>query len=70
MALQAFKMTLVITVTDRQRRRRLPDHLPGRPVARLRRWAARFDRPRFVERIRATVTDAHARGRASRTATA
>ncbi len=30
----------------------------------LRRWASRFDRPRFEERIRTIVADAHARGRA------
>lgn len=42
---QALKVSMVAVVSDRPRWRRLlprpPDHLPGRPVQRLRRWAAR-----------------------------
>lgn len=42
---QAFKLNVTAVLSQRQRRRlpplpRPPDHLPGRPVFRLRRWAA------------------------------
>ena len=38
----AFRMNVTAVVSQRQRRRlpAMPDHLPGRPVFRLRRWAA------------------------------
>lgn len=42
---QAFKLNVTAVISQRQRCRlpalpRAPDHLPGRPVFRLRRWAA------------------------------
>lgn len=38
----AFRLNVTAVVSQRQRRRlpAMPDHLPGRPVMRLRRWAA------------------------------
>ena len=38
----AFRLNVTAVVSQRQRRRLpvMPDHLPGRPVQRLRRWAA------------------------------
>eukprot|EP00887_Chlorella_sp_A99_P008046 scaffold12.g8046.t1 len=43
---EAFRLTMVAVVSDHRRRLphlpRPPDHLPGRPVYRLRRWAARM----------------------------
>ncbi len=38
----AFRLNVTAVVSQRQRRRlpAMPDHLPGRPVQRLRRWAA------------------------------
>lgn len=44
-----FKLNLVAVLGRRRRRRAgvtLPDHIPGRPVRRLRQWAARARGPR------------------------
>lgn len=39
----SFKLNVVAVLKERRSRRYLPDHLPGRPVYRLRKWAARMN---------------------------
>lgn len=68
---EMFKLNLVAVLGSKRRRRRpgLPDHLPGRPVDRLKQWAAKARGREWGDNAKSSISTASTNGNGTTSST-